>query len=196
MILRMICVLTAAIGMLCAPVSGSVTVYANNKSAWQAAAQQFSTITFTDYPAGTHITNQYRDEFGVAFVGWQFIHHSPSLFPNDDYGLRTAQHPMRILFDEPHYTFAIDHPSRYVLGFFHAGELFYTSPIMGNANPGFFSGFISTLPFDEVIISYYPFPNTSTFIDDLHFGTLVPMPGALALFGLGALALRRRRRLE
>jgi hypothetical protein len=63
---------------------------------------------------------------------------------------------------------------------------------MGGGGTGFFSGVISTIPFDTVVIKD-PF-GANTLIDDLYFGPPIPAPGALAILGLAGLMCSQKRR--
>jgi len=69
--------------------SSNVVEY-TNKVAWQNAAGNYSTITFTELPANTWITNHYS-HLGATFTdGSDQTMYVPDGFVNDDYGLNGA----------------------------------------------------------------------------------------------------------
>ncbi len=162
-----------------------------DRDAWFSAAEQVTTITFTKFPSGTLITNQY-DELGVLFTdGLDFILCCGGDFPNDGAGLNSVT-STTLAFATPQYSIAVDFPGDVQFSLFNVGALIYTSSPFGFGGIGNFGGLISSQPFDAVFISD-PFGDIA-FADDLHFG--VPAPGVLWLLGPAAFALpgsKRRR---
>ena len=178
----------ASIVLVTEATSASTTEF-SNKSAWQGAAAPFSTITFTEFPAGTVITTQYQDE-GLTFTPGA-IENEPSIYPNDGFGLGNGV-PITISFDQDRNSIAFDFPGSLIIKLFNDGSLIYTSGIFGVGGPGHFGGLISTNSFDQITISHAFSSNSS--VDDMYFGAPVPAPAsAILLLGLAACGRRRRR---
>jgi hypothetical protein len=160
-----------------------------DRDAWFASVEALTTITFTELPNGTFVTNQY-DELGVLFTdGLDIILCCGNNFPNDGSGLNGVT-STALTFTMPQYSIAVDFPGAAQLRLFSAGALIYTSSWFGISGVGNFGGLISSQPFDAVLITD-PVDNALV-IDDLHFG--VPAPGAPSLLAAGALWLDRRHR--
>jgi hypothetical protein len=177
-----------------ATVCGAVIEF-TDKDEWFNAVGGVTTITFTGSAHGTPLIDQYLDR-GVLFTNPTVYWYSDAGFPNDEWGAATYG-PMRMTFTQPMNWMAVDHPNLIYIRLFVAGTMIYETqwPGFGGGGAGFFAGLVSPLPFDEVEILKEPFGSPWVFIDDLHFGMpLVPAPGALALLGLAALAMRRLRR--
>jgi len=169
---------------------GAVVEY-TNKVAWQNAAGSYSTITFTELPANTWITNQYA-HLGVTFTdGSDQVAYMPGAFLNDDFGLNGAFDESTLSFSQPMYTIAIEFPGAAQLELYYLGQLIYISSKFGGSGAGWFAGLISDQPFDEVLM--YD-PSSGFFVDDLHFGPAIPAPGVIAVL-LTAGLVRPWRRL-
>ena len=176
----------------CVQTTRAAVVEYTNKAAWQNGASGYSTITFTELPANTWITNQYA-HLGISFTdGSDQVVYMPGAFLNDDFGLNGAFDSSTLQFSQPVHSIAVDFPGRTTFKLYYQGQLTYTSTDFGGGGAGWFAGLISDRPFDKVVM-YDP---TGDFVvDDLYFGPAIPAPGALALAAVaGAFTSRRRRR--
>jgi hypothetical protein len=170
---------------------GTVTII-TNAAQWQAKAQNFTTLTFTDHPPFTIITNQYADA-GITFTdGNDFIRATTSysdgqgLMSIDPGGLGT----IHASFDSPILSLAIEYLGGLQFELHAGGEMIFTS-ILYSAGFTPFVGVVSTVPFDSVIIRDYDDDIVS--VDNLHFGT-IPGPSAIVIVCLGAMASTPNRR--
>jgi hypothetical protein len=161
-------------------------------SEWQELVDGFMTIPFTGYSNETAIGTQYAD-LGITFTGPSFISGPTPLFPNDSWGLRGPT-GLHLFFDEPQSWIGIHHAGNAYFDLFSDGELIGTSNFDPVGGIGSFLGIHSTVAFDEVIITKPAVLGTNISIDDLHWGSAIPSPGAVALLGMGAMTLPRRRR--
>jgi hypothetical protein len=170
--------------------SANIVEY-TNKVAWQNAAGSYSTITFTELPANTWITNQYA-HLGVTFTdGSDQVAYMPGAFLNDDYGLNGALDETTLSFSQLMYTIAVDHPGAVRFELYYQHRLIYiSSDFHAPGGIGGFAGLISDQPFDEVLM--YD-PSSDFFVDDLHFGPAIPAPAVLTLL-VGAGFVQRRKR--
>jgi hypothetical protein len=190
MFIRIVCILSAL--SVAAPLHASVIEY-TNKAAWESVVGSFATIDFVLPPINTPITDQYADK-GIVFGDFAYSH-SSSAYPNDLWGLYRPNGGVWAHFDEPRYSIAVDYPGSIRFELFLDGESVYLSSVFsvpGPSGTGGFAGIVTSMPFDEAFL--HKGPGLSTTIDDLHFGTIVPAPGALGLIVLGALIGPRRRR--
>jgi hypothetical protein len=162
---------------------GTVTTY-TNKSSWQSAAGSWSTVTFTELPLDTLVTDQYAD-LGVTFTdGSDYTLYSPTSFPTDHVGLNGAFDTIDVAFSAPMTSIAVEFPGNVKFKLYSQGKLIYTSPMFGQFAAGNFGGLVTDTTFDSAEI-YDPFGEV--FIDNLHFGPPIPAPSALALLGAGVL---------
>ena len=170
---------------------GAVVEY-TDKLTWHNSAGGFDTITFTELPANTWITNQYA-HLGVTFTdGSNQVAYMPGAFVNDDYGLTGALDETTLEFSQPMYAIAADFPGLLTFQLYFQNQLIYQSTDFGGGGAGWFAGLVSDRPFDRVRM--YD-PTSDFFIDDLHFGPAIPAPGVLALAAIaGAFSSRRTRR--
>lgn len=162
--------------------------------AWEEQVGQWDTLDFIDVPPAAIVPPEfYADEFGVTFENGTIISFmSEFSFPIDGHGFGTqGSSDIDVVFDTPIRAFAIDHPSILEVTLFAGDEMLYTTGLVGGGPPGRFTGLISDVPFDRVILS----DSDGFLVDDIRFGLAVPAPaaGLLLLPGL-ALAGRHRRR--
>jgi MYXO-CTERM domain-containing protein len=162
-----------------------------DKAKWESAVGSFTTLDFILPPVGTPITDHYAD-LGVVFSGGAWAHNSPSAFPNDGWGL-TAYDGAWAHFGSSRFSIAADYPGAIRFELFFEGKSVYLSTLFDPTGTGHFAGLVSSVPFDEVFL--HRWPGEPVFIDDLHFGALVPAPAgaALGLLALAGFAGRRRR---
>lgn len=188
---RVITLISAAIvAVWSTPLHGGITGF-TDAGEWQEAVGEFSTIDFTEYPAGTVITDQYAD-LGVQFPeGNDFIYHT-SAFVNDGTGLHGNNLDLQITveFDTPQLWFGVDHPGIAVIDAYANGELIESFG-HGQGTFGAFTGILSDVYFDKVVI-HRGNDNSAARIDDMHWG--VPAPGAVAALALAGLLGGSRRR--
>jgi Tol biopolymer transport system component len=178
----------ALAGLVCQPCRASVVEF-SNKSAWQAAVDNYSTITFAELPEFTWVTTQYSP-LGVTFTdGSDQIHYSPS-YLNDHFGLNGALDTTWIEFSQPMNWIAADFPGSLQFQLYSRGNLVYVSSNLGGSGKGRFGGLVSDVPFDQVFIVD---PSGGLFIDDLFFGSAVPVPSGILLFVTAAVVSKRLR---
>jgi len=159
---------------------------------WSYEVGSFHTIDFTGFPDGTPITTQYDNE-GIVFTGgMEQIRHDQIEYPLDGEGLFAEPwNDVIINFDQPQLVYGQHFGYQAQLDFFLGGKLVYSSDVLGMCGCGFFAGFISDLPFDQIIIRN-PVGNPVE-IDDLYYFT-VPAPATLGCFLISGLCLRGRQR--
>ena len=133
--------------LLCAQVTHGTVVEYTNKLSWQNDVGSYNTITFTELPANTWITNQYA-HLGVTFTdGSDQIMYALGGFLNDEYGLNGAFDETTLVFSQLMYTIAIEFPGHAQFKLFYQGEMIYTSSEFGAGGAGWFAGLISDQPF-------------------------------------------------
>jgi len=186
--------LAAAAGLLAAIGStrfcaADVVVF-DDKLAWEAAVGgDFTTITFTEFPPNTIITDQYAEQGFV--VTPNAVTFGPTAgFPQDMYGLGTVLEYFILDFDRELNWIAVDHPGGLNIDLYLDEVLVGYSGYSGGGGVGFFTGVVSDLSFNRVRIS-----DLDAFaIDDLHFGPMIPAPAAwVVLAAMSAMGARRRR---
>jgi len=167
------------------------------RDAWFADAGSIGsveTISFTEHPEGP-LAMQYEPSHGLTFTtsGVLTINESALAFPNDGWGMVSNFGVVELLFDRPMTAIAADFPGGFNIELFDDRGLI-ESTNFGGSGFGNFNGLISTIPFNRVRL----FDHDGTFsIDDLHFvAQVIPAPGAVAVFLLGAVLGRRRRRID
>lgn len=184
-------VYAGALAVLLAAATGrsyaGVVVF-SDRDEWLNAVGPVTTITFTEFPNNTFITDQYAN-LGVLFLDGNdnIACCNDVTFPNDGSGL-DGNLAIHLAFLEPQAYIALDFPGYVSIQLFSDGQLIYDSPNFGGGPA--FVGWLSTGLFDEAII-VDPF-DTNVDLDDLHFG--VPSPSAISLFLLGGAVWPRRRR--
>ncbi len=159
---------------------------------WSYEVGSFHTIDFTGFSHGMPITTQYEDQ-GVVFTGGvEQFRHDQVEYPIDGEGLFAEPwNDVIIKFDQPHLVYGQHFGYQAQLDFFLGDKLVFSSGVLGKCGCGFFAGFISDLPFDQIIVNN-PVGNPVE-IDNLYYVT-VPAPASLACFLISGLCLRRRRR--
>ena len=172
--------------LLSAPAHAGVQEF-TDKDEWINAVGEFTTVDFTGFDVATFITDQYAD-LGILFTdGNDSIQHTVS-FLNDEWGL-DGNGDISVAFDTPQLWIGVDFPGFMRIELYDEGRLIYTSSNFLPGGVGNFAGLFSNASFDAAVLID---PANEAAIDDLHFG--VPTPGSMALFALGALTRRRRRR--
>ncbi|MDY7109972.1 MAG: hypothetical protein SYC29_15175 [Planctomycetota bacterium] len=156
------CILTALAGAaIAAPAPAEVDVFFDIDQ-WKIAAGETKTITFTEFPYGTLITDQYAD-LGVLFSDGNDTIHVSSGYVNDGFGLN-GHGNITVSYTTPQYAIAVDFPGALALELRRHGELVYRSLDYGTGP--LFVGLVSTDPFDEAMLLD---PSMGyQFIDDLH----------------------------
>lgn len=177
-----------------APAHAEVAIF-TNQSAWSVAAGDYTTIDFTGFPPGTIATDQFTDQ-GIVFTeGNDVIIHAGS-FENDGAGLYAniagSAYTISASFTAPCSSIAADHPGTIAFRLYADGEMFYESGLLGSGGFGFFSGLVSDQPFDSIVI--FRWTGNPAYVDDLHFGPPIPVPGGLIVLALGCVSARGRRR--
>jgi len=171
------------------PALGAVVEY-TSRAQWQAAAASYSTITFTEIPVNTLITNQYA-HLGALFTDGSDFTHATNSFLNDGIGLNAALDETTIVFTKPMTSIGCDYPGGMRFTLFSEGEIIYVSTSWFGEPIGSFAGLVTDQPFDQVLLQD---PSSGTFLDDLYFGPPIPGPGAFALMAMPLVASRRRNR--
>lgn len=186
-----LCVAGQALGGLTA-ITGAA-----NADQWFGNAGAYSTITFTEFPYGTLVADQYSS-LGIHFVepqgNWIY---STGSFAQDGWGLQ-GENSIDMRFDTPMRGLAVYYPGIVKAQFFSGDQLVYswTQNFGGGSNK--FAGFFGDVAFDRVVFKNAQNPPPwgdvyPVYFDNLYF-TTVPAPGAAAsLLGILAIARRRRR---
>ncbi len=187
-VVLMIVLITAVISSEKPGIAGVVEY--EEKTQWESAVGEFTTIGFTGYSYNTLITDQYLDQ-GVLFsdgddtiaIGYYFYHDDRGLKGN---GIITLSfcHAMNYI--------AVDFPGGMMIELYKDEELIYTSSEFAGPGVGHFAGLISSEQFDEVVL--HDWIDGTAYIDDLHFGAYVPSAGGSMLFLFMGLIGRRRRK--
>jgi hypothetical protein len=173
--------------------SGDVIEF-TDASKWQDAVGEFTTIDFTQHPAGTIITDQYED-LGILFTDGNDVILDSSVFLNDGFGLwGPAFDDVTVEFETVQRWIAVDFPGAVVIQLYCDGELLFESRLFGGSGEGFFGGLISSEPFDAAFIFDPTLDGVA--IDDLHFGPPIPAPPAGAVILMSIILAGRRRRRE
>jgi len=158
---------------------------------WDAAVDTFSIVDFAEYPEFTIITDQYED-VGVVLGGpGALVIENPG-FPPDGHGVRGAGQ-IDVRLDGPRFSFGASFIGEIAFDLYYQGA-FVAGPLsvqLGDA--GSFSGVMSDVPFDQVIIYEYITPG-DPFVGDLYFGPIVPAPGTWVVAAGGVLLVRGGRR--
>lgn len=156
---------------------------------WQAAAGEFTTITFTEFTPDL-VTDQYA-ELGVLFTDGNDLNiPGPTGFPLDGWGLwGGGDDTITIEFSQLNYSLAMHYPGGVAVQLYLEGAPLgevIDAPTSGYNN---FLGLVSNIGFDRALIFD---PDGGLFIDNLYFGPPIPAPAGLALLALAACGGRRR----
>lgn len=164
----------------------------DDRTAWETAAGQYTTISFVGFPANTIITTQYAQQ-GVTFTdGIDLVLTGSNIFPNDGFGLNGAFATIAVSFSQPMSSIAVDFPGFVRFRLYDGEELLFENVTsFGIGGVGNFGGLVSGRPFDSAVI--FDATDGFVFIDDLHFGPPIPAPAVGALFAAPWLVSRRRR---
>lgn len=168
-----------------------VTEYTNN-SVWQQAAGSYTTIDFTGLQQFQLVSTQYS-HLGVTFTDGDNASWGPfpTVFPQDDWGLRGgANEHIMVELSSPAYVFAAHHPGNIRFQLFWNNKPIYTSSVLGGDGANFFSGLVSSIPFNGVRI-WDPYDHL-VYVDNIYVN--VPGPGALSVFALAVMFGGSRRR--
>ena len=151
-------------------VAGVIEFWNEDREEWFVAVLEYTTIDFTGFPNDTFITNQYED-LGVLFLDGDdnIICCDEPSFPKDGSGL-DGNAAIHLLFSSPQRWIAADFPGDLRFQLIFEGNLIYESSWFGGFGAGKFGGLLSTVAFDEVIVTD-PFDTQVNFAD-LHFGFL------------------------
>lgn len=193
---------------------GGITVAhgINNAAQWFGGVGNYNTLTFTEFPAETVITEQYAP-MGVHFVpspwgggNFQIVSSggNPSWFPQDGFGLKGIVNDwawLDIVFDTPMLAWASHYPLTWRAEFYSGTQLVYGweqsvwGP--GNESGNMFTGFYGDIAFNRVRLQKplgdYPGNGFPVLMDNMYFST-VPAPGAAScLLWLASIGTRRRR---
>jgi len=172
------------------PASAAVMTFTDH-AAWATAAGPHSTITFSELPPLTWLSDQYA-VLGVHFTdGSDQVYSNSNIFLTDGVGLNGAFDETTLEFKMPITSLAMLFPGYLHVKLYLDGALIFSSFEFGHSGAGNFAGIISSQPFDE---AYIYDAGSGLVVDNLYFGPPVPVPGALALVGVAALACHPRRR--
>lgn len=174
------------------PAVAQFTLYGDDtRDQWFAdapGAQGVTTLSFTEFPVNTTITDQYS-QLGITFEGFNLITGPfPGTFPNDNWGLRIFS-GNDLYFDEPINAIAADYIGTLRLDIYDGDDFLHR--FQQNSLHDFVGG-ISEIPFDHVKV--YDPSDFLAVVDDLHFGPSVPTPATIVVV-LMPLALNARRRM-
>lgn len=168
---------------------GGFIEFLDDEAGWLAAAGRFTTITFTELPKNTIVTDHYAD-LGILFTDANDNIDFGGAFVNDLWGL-DGNGDINVVFDTPQAWIAVDFPGAIAFQLFRNGELIYSGG-WGPSGFGHFFGIVSTTELFDAARIIDPLGQAE--IDDLHFG--VPAPGALwVLAGMGVIGRGRRSRV-
>jgi hypothetical protein len=159
-------------------------------AAYNAATGPQTVIDFTDLSSGTILTNQYA-ALGVEFVDGNDSIFFTSYFVVDGFGVN-GNGTIELAFTGAMNSIGVEFPGAVQFDLYLGGDLVGTSSEFAGVGTGFFGG-VTSSKFDRVIIS--DFVDDQVYIDNLHFGQVVPIPAAVWLFGsaLGLLGWMKRK---
>ncbi len=182
-----------AVGAMAVSAHADFTAY-EDFDAWQDASGPFTTLTFTEFEHGTHLTDQYS-EFGATFPNGgmnHFVIEAESF--GDGHGLQGQDGTVTIDFDEPQAWLGHTHFGLGGIELYDGDELVYANDDFGASGGPWFSGVVSTDQLFDRAVLFKPegsFP--VIWVDDITYG--IPAPGGVAALALaGLLGGSRRRR--
>jgi hypothetical protein len=188
-------VATIALSVVSSSASASVTHYSglDQFDAWSSAAGEVTTIDFTGLPQNTFITDQYVDQ-GVLFTSSDpdVVLFGPGAFLLDGVGLNGV-HVVELTMLAPTTAFAYHHIGWHYLKLYSGNTLLYTSTALGFPGNFSFNGFVSSTPFDRLVLLPYSNPEAVVYIDNLYLST-IPAPGVAGPLALSGLLAGSRRR--
>ncbi len=188
---RLPCLAAITVGAAASNAHADITAYTNFE-AWRNASESITTLTFTEHPHGTHLTDQYS-EFGIMFPEDDNHHVIEAEQFDDGHGLQGHDGSITFRFDEPQAWVGYTHFGLSGIELYHGSELVYANNDLGTSGGPGFSGVVSTdQTFDRVVL-YRPddsFP--VMWAGEIHYG--IPAPGAIAALALAGLFGGSRRR--
>ena len=157
--------------------SASITVYQENFDPWASACGPFTTITFTELPAFTIVTDQYLP-LGVNFTDDDLNVTGPAGAYLDGAGVNGLA-MIEGTFSSPITAVAFHHPGvvkfRLFLGDTFVGQTGYLVDGLAQTS---FSGVVSSVPFDRMQAVGEPGqPVDPVYADNMYFST-IPAPDA------------------
>jgi hypothetical protein len=159
-----------------------------DRSAWEAAIGDYTTVDFTGFDAGTVITTQCSD-LGITFTdGFYLIQASGLAYPNDGWGL-DGNGNVTVRFEEPQSWFAAEFPGLLRFWLYREDELVYTTTTLPTGAIDNFLGVVFPETFDRIYLDGFG----PAHMDDLLFGAPVPGPAALPVLVFAIVRERRRR---
>jgi len=174
----------------------SVVTGSANADQWFGSAGSFTTISFTGFPYGTPVAEQYAPQ-GVHFVqpagAWIY---AAEAFAQDGWGMQ-GEIAIDMRFDSPMLGLAVYYPGIAKAKFYAGEQLLYSWSQNAGGGSNRFAGFFGDAAFDRVVFEHGQTPPPwgeiyPVHIDNLYF-TTVPSPAGLAIL-IGAAALSRRLR--
>ncbi len=170
--------------------SASITVYQENFDPWASACGPFTTITFTELPAFTIVTDQYLP-LGVDFTDDDLNVTGPTGGYLDGAGVNGLA-MIEGTFSSSITAVGFHHPGLVKFRLFLGDTFVGQTTLLGGGGPSFFSGVVSTQPFDRMqLVGLAGQPIDPVFVDNMYFST-IPTPGASSV--LLSLLVRPRRR--
>ncbi|MFO0961413.1 MAG: hypothetical protein U0625_00750 [Phycisphaerales bacterium] len=175
----------------------TVVTGAANANQWFGGAGAYTSITFSEFPSGTLVTEQYA-AMGVHFVdpAGSWIQATQG-FLQDGWGLHGLS-SIDMRFDTPVCGLAVHYPGEVKAEFYSGDALVFSWQQWGGGEQSKFVGAFGDVAFDRVVfksalVAPPWMPPYSVNFDNLYFST-VPTPGAaLGVLGLLPIAERRRR---
>ena len=169
---------------------GALTNHTNLVS-YNAAVGPHTVIDFTDLAPGTTLSNQYAG-LAVTFTDGDDQILSSIYFVVDGIGV-AGNGRIHLTFSSYMDHIGAEFPGALVIDLYDGTTLIGTSDNFAGSGTGFFGG-VSDVSFNKVVLRDW-FDDT-VFTDNLHFGRVIPAPGAILLgsIGLGVVSWLRRRR--
>jgi hypothetical protein len=140
---------------------------------YTAAAGDFITVSFTEFPNDTFLTDHYQP-LGVLFLdgGDNIICCNENSFPEDGAGL-DGDCSITLEFALPMTALAADFPGGLQCELYSNEKLVLISSTYGGAGAGNFGGLVTTEPFDTAVLFDWvggQCPLAQVALDNLHFG--------------------------